>query len=150
MAATRNMRSAAAPAPDWQERTRRHPSPAPPLRVVGRRRHVRAESRRARAMLALAVVVLVFAIFFVGLGQNLLGTQQMRLDGLQQALTTADQTNQNLLLERAQLAAPARVLELAELHLGMVSPGSVVYLTPAPVGQTVAERTKEAGLAARG
>jgi len=101
------------------------------------------ERRRARAMLLLATVFLVGGIFVVGMGQNLLGTQQIRLDYLQSHLASATQTNENLLLNRAQLEAPARILQLAEHRLGMITPQSVVYLTPVIPGPTVADKGKE-------
>ncbi len=99
--------------------------------------------RRARAMLLLSAVLLVGGIFVIGMGQNLLGTQQIRLDYLQGQLASATQTNENLLLSRAQLEAPARILQLAEHRLGMITPRSVVYLTPVAPGPTVAGQGKE-------
>lgn len=127
-------------APDLAEATerRRRLTVVPPHRVdraVGR--------RRARAMLLLASAFLVGAIFVIGMGQNLLGTQQIRLDYLQGQLASATQTNENLLLSRAQLEAPARILQLAEHRLGMITPNSVVYLTPVLPGPTVADHGKE-------
>jgi cell division protein FtsL len=94
-------------------------------------------------MVVAAVVVVVGTIFVIGMGQNMLGTQQIRLDTLQQELASATQTNQNLLLSRAQLEAPARILQLAQQRLGMVTPRNVIYLTPVTTGPTVAEKTKE-------
>ena len=99
--------------------------------------------KRARAMLLLATVFLVGGIFVIGMGQNLLGTQQIKLDYLQSQLASATQINENLLLNRAQLEAPARILQLAEHRLGMITPRSVVYLTPVLPGPTVAGQGKE-------
>jgi cell division protein FtsL len=90
-----------------------------------------------------AAVVVVGAVFVIGLGQNLLGTQQVRLDLLQQQLAAASQANENLLLDRAQLEAPARILQLAEHGLGMVAPKSVVYLTPVSPGPSVSDEGEE-------
>jgi len=94
-------------------------------------------------MLLLATAFVVAGIFVIGMGQNFLGTQQIRLDYLQSQLASATQTNENLLLNRAQLEAPARILQLAEHRLGMITPQSVVYLTPVLPGPTVADKGKE-------
>ena len=94
-------------------------------------------------MVVAAFAVIVSTIFVIGMGQNMLATQQIRLDALQQELASATQVNQNLLLNRAQLEAPARILQLAQRQLGMVTPKSVVYLTPVATGPTVADRGKE-------
>lgn len=114
------------------------------LRVVSPRRINAARRRRqARALILVSITVIVGSIFVIGMGQNLLGTQQIRLDSLRQQLSAATLTNENLLLSRAQLEAPARILQLAEHRLGMVTPQSVVYLTPVKTGPSVANKAKE-------
>lgn len=134
MAATSAAR--AIPAPD---RAAERPPQAAPRR--------RAKRRRARLMVVCSLVLIIGAVFVVGLGQNLVGSEQIRLDSLQQQLTTARQANENLLLQRAQLAASARILQLAERKLGMVNPSQVIYLTPVATGKTVAEASREAARA---
>lgn len=111
--------------------------------VAPERAGVHLGRHRARVMVVVAISMLVGGVFVIGMGQNLLGTQQIRLDYLQQQLASATQTNENLLLSRAQLEAPARILQLAEHRLGMVTPRSVIYLTPVTTGPTVADQGKE-------
>jgi cell division protein FtsL len=120
------------------------------LRVVSKRELKAAiEFRRARAMILLAAALFVTALFIIGMGQNMLAMQQIRIDTLQQRLTTATQKNENLLLTRAQLESPSRILQLAQHQLDMVTPPSVVYLTPVATGPTVADSGKESIGAAR-
>lgn len=120
------------------------PKKKPGLAVVSKRK-IKAQARRHRTRMMLFLVAGVFAValFFIGVGQNLLGTQQMRLDNLQQELNVATQKNANLLLTRAQLSAPAHILQLAQHNLGMVTPLSVVYLKPVATGRTVEQTGKE-------
>ncbi len=119
------------------------------LKVVSARRIKAAtQRRRARALLIAAGTFVVLAVFTIGMAQNMLGTQQVRLDNLRDELTAATQKNQDLLLKRAQLEAPARILQLAEHRLGMVTPKSVVYLTPVTTGPTVADSERGSSVAA--
>lgn len=86
------------------------------------------------------ICLFVVAVLVVGVGENLLGTQQVRLDNLQQQLTAASQRNANLLLQRAQLTAPAHILQVAEHSLGMIMPTSVSYLKPVSTGPSIGQR----------
>ncbi len=118
-------------------------TPRGPRALTKRELRAALDFRRARAMLLLSGVIFIGGIFIIGFGQNRLATQQIELDNLQQQLNSATQHNADLLLTRAQLEAPARILQLAERRLGMVTPRSVVYLTPAATGPTVGSSGKE-------
>jgi Tfp pilus assembly protein PilN len=104
-----------------------------------------AQRRRARVMGLVAALIVVGALLVVVTGQALVASQQVRLDNLQADLATATATNENLQLTRAQLSAPAQVLQEAQHRLHMVSPKSVVYLPPRAVGMTVGQAAAEGG-----
>jgi hypothetical protein len=72
-------------------------------------------------------------------GQALVASQQVHLDNLRSQLQSATATNDNLELQRAQLAAPQQLLQIAENKLRMVSPAGVTYLRPVNPGPSVAE-----------
>lgn len=100
----------------------------------------RRTSRRARVVAALAGLVVAGALGAVAASQSLVASQQVRLDGARQQLATAVAQQEQLLSTRARLAAPARVLQIAEADLHMVSPTQVTYLSPVPVGPTLGGR----------
>ncbi len=105
----------------------------------------RAERRRIRVLVALGALALGVALFVVVVGQTVVASQQVRIDTLNQALANAVARNQDLQLTRAQLAAPARILQLAEHDLGMRAPAGVSYLTPVDPGPSVAAVGATAG-----
>jgi len=136
MAIARSARAVSAPS-TARARTARKPERAR-LGVVGpaalQRRRMR---RRARAMLAGAVVIVAGTLVLVAGGQALVAAHQVSLDATEQALAQGVARNQNLQLTRANLASPARVLEIAEQRFGMIVPRSITYLAPVNPGETV-------------
>ena len=91
--------------------------------------HLSSSARRRRALIlsVLAAVLVLGTLLVIAAAQAIVASQQIRIDGLQQSLSTATATNENLQLERANLTAPEHILNIAE-HLGMVVPTSVIYL----------------------
>jgi cell division protein FtsL len=87
-----------------------------------------ARRRRARILAVLAAALVLGTLLAIAAAQAVVASQQMRIDGLQQSLATATASNENLQLEHADLSSPARVLVIAERHLGMIVPKSVTYL----------------------
>ncbi len=119
-----------------------------PERHSTRQRRVRTESpvqllkqhqhiRRARMVVFGAAALIVAALLLVAIGSALVVSQQVRLDSAQQALAASSTYNTDLQVQRAELAAPTKVLKVAQTKLGMVMPKSVVYLVPVKVGPTV-------------
>jgi len=131
--------TAAAPAQPAGQPARRHAGGARSrLTVVDPRRlRLRARQRRARVLVAAAAVVALGSLGVVAAGQALVTSQQVRLDNLHQALSAAVAQDQDLQLSRAQLAAPSRILDVAERELHMVAPASVTYLVPVNPGPPV-------------
>ena len=114
------------------------PSRRPRLRVVNAKQlREQHKIRRARLMIGFSALLFAGALLFVAAGQAVVVSQQLQLDNAQQQLSTASSTNTNLQIERASLDSPARILQLAQHKLGMVTPTSVVYLVPVKVGPTV-------------
>lgn len=97
----------------------------------------RSATRQARALGVLAGVVVAGALGLIAATQSLVASQQVRLDGARQQLATAVANEQQLQATRARLASPARVLQIAEADLRMVSPAQVIYLAPVPTGPTL-------------
>jgi cell division protein FtsL len=93
--------------------------------------------RRTRLVVFGALAILVAAMLLVAIGSALVVSQQVRLDSAEQALEAASTRNTNLQVQRAELASPTRVLEVAQTKLGMVTPKSVFYLVPVKLGPTV-------------
>jgi cell division protein FtsL len=108
------------------------------LRLLGASQLSRHQhARRARVVVFSAAGIIVVALLFVAAGSALVVSQQFQLDNAQQELTTAANRNTNLQLQRAELASPTKILEVAQKKLGMVTPPSVTYLVPVKLGQTV-------------
>jgi cell division protein FtsL len=99
----------------------------------------RTQRRRARAMGLLAAVVVVFGLLVVVTGQAQVASQQVRLDNLTTELQSASALNENLQVQKAELSAPAAVLQIAEHRIHMVAPASVTYLNPLDPGPSVAQ-----------
>jgi len=133
--------SAPRAAPASRERTAgapavRQETGAPAFRVLtARDLAARAKRRRARAVYVGSGVVVIGSLLAIAIGEALVSSQQIRLDQLEQRLSAAVAQNQELQLERAQLASPARILDLAKRQLGMVAPSSVTYLPAVLPGQ---------------
>ncbi len=118
-----------------------------PQRNVPSPRHVRTrppvrpkqhhQVRRARLVVFVAASVVVASLLLVAIGSALVVSQQVRLDSAEQALAASSAYNTDLQVQRAELAAPTKVLHVAQTRLGMVMPKSVIYLVPVKVGQTV-------------
>jgi hypothetical protein len=113
-------------------------SPRPALGVLDRR-HVldRARRRQARALCLLSGGLLAGALTVAAAGHAMLAATQLHTDSMQAQLASATATEQNLLVLRAQLETPSRVLNLAEHRFKMVAPTGVTYLQPVNPGMSV-------------
>ena len=101
----------------------------PKFRVVtARDLAARSRHRRARAVVACAGMLVIGSLLAIAVGQALVASQQVRLDAMHQQLSAAVASNQELQIQRAKLASPARILDLAKTELKMVTPSSVTYL----------------------
>jgi cell division protein FtsL len=118
--------------PERHEPRHRRVRPEFPVRETQHQR-----IRRARLVVFGAAAVIVAALLLVAIGSALVVSQQVRLDSAEQALAASSSHNTNLQVQRAELAAPTKVLQVAQTKLGMVMPKSVVYLVPVKVGPTV-------------
>ena len=108
-----------------------HPANRARLEVLGRAElEDRRLRRRARFVWAAAAICVAVALVIVAAGQAFVAAQQVHLDRTQEQLATSVAKNQNLLLTRAQLESPTRILSFAEHELGMVVPSHVTYLVP--------------------
>jgi cell division protein FtsL len=94
-------------------------------------------------MIAVAVLSVAGALITVAAGQAIVADSQVHLDTINQELSSALAQNENLQLSRAKLAAPARILQLAEERYGMVVPRSVTYLAPLDPGRSVIESARK-------
>jgi len=110
------------------------------LDVVDRRLAAsRSIQRRANVLRGLGVLFVVGALGVTAAAHTFVASDQQRIDTLQGQLTQALSEQQDLQLSRAELESPVRVLAIAQGQLGMVSPGSVLYLTPVDPGPSVAQ-----------
>lgn len=108
----------------------------PPLRVVpGNQPRRRPGNRRARVLVA-AIALLIAGGMFATVGAQVVLTQrQLRLDQMNQNLSQAQLTNDQLALQVAKLESPSRIVSQAETKLHMAPPTQVIYLRPgAPPG----------------
>ncbi len=114
------------------EPLRRPPAPGarPHLRVVG------AGERRERRLTRLvtgALIVAVFAgLFAIVATRVVLAQGQVTVDRLTASVEAKQAARQDLRMTVAELEAPARVTAAARQRLGMVTPATVIYLTPLP------------------
>lgn len=113
------------------------PAPAPkrpPLRVVQpgeRPRRVPSAKRNSRLLVASAVM-LGGCLFFGLVAAHVVLTQnQFQLQRAQRQAAQEQARYERLRAQVAELESPARVVAAAQERLGMVSPASVKYLTPA-------------------
>jgi cell division protein FtsL len=110
----------------------RRPQPAQraPLRIVAPP-DPEAGARRRRRVVAGALAGLACAGLFAIVGVRVLLAQgQGPVDKLESEVTSAQAENQRLRLDVARLESPARIVNEAQTHLGMVPPAAVVYLPP--------------------
>ncbi|MHB1781355.1 MAG: hypothetical protein ACYCTE_01495 [Acidimicrobiales bacterium] len=113
------------------------------LRVLDQRQLARRQQqRRGARLVALSVTIVVAALLAVAGAQAFVAERQLRIDALQQQLTSAVSESQTLQLARAELSSPSRVLAFAEHRLKMVAPSSIDYVQPVVVGPTVAETAR--------
>jgi cell division protein FtsL len=113
---------------------RRAPVAAPTLprhlRVVDPR-EVRAR-RRARVLTGLLVGLSCLGLFAIVTLRVLLAQGQAEVDRLETSVDAAQTAQQDLRLTVAELEAPAHIVAAARQRLGMITPATVTYLTPAP------------------
>lgn len=101
----------------------------PSLSVLDRKALAeRARRRRERLLLAVSGLLVTGALGLAAGAQGLVTSQQLHLDHLDQQIAAAIARTQSLELSRARLAAPSRVLDIAENQLHMVTPSQVTYL----------------------
>lgn len=99
------------------------------LRLVERAARTPLQRRRRRRYLLTGAVSLTLGVVFALVYLHvLLAQRQFELNRLQAEDIQAQSTYQQRRLEVAQLAAPSRIIAVAEGHLGMVQPTSVTYL----------------------
>ncbi len=110
-----------------------------------RRRPVR-ESRRLRPVspprprrspavpVLVGVGIVLVALFALAAMHALLISGQVHLDAMRRDVASEHEQIRRLELREAELESPGRVLDAARQRLGMVEPGEVGYLLPAPVG----------------
>jgi cell division protein FtsL len=129
MAPTR-VRRPVDPSPDAQRRLRATPAPKPDLKVVPAPASKHRFGRRVLVTMAIAAALLTpFALVLVHVE---LTANQLHLTSLQTKGDDAQAQYEKLRLQVAQLASPSRVVANAQ-QLGMVTPTTITYLTPAPV-----------------
>jgi cell division protein FtsL len=114
------------------EPLRRAPAPAarPHLRLVGA-----GELRRRRVarLVTGALIVAVFAgLFSIVAMRVLLAQGQVEVDRLTASVEAKQAARQDLRMTVAELEAPAQIVAAARQRLGMVTPATVIYLTPLP------------------
>ena len=106
--------------------------PVPGGRVPGGSAPGGPKPRHLGRVIAFGVFVVVSLCMFGVVGVHALLTQdQFRLDGLQHQLASVSSRHQQLAGEVAQLAAPDRIISVAEHDLGLILPASVTYTAPA-------------------
>lgn len=104
-----------------------------PLSVLDRKALAeRARRRKARLLLALSGLLVTGALGLVAAGQALVASQQLHLDDLNRQIASGVARTQHLQISKAKLAAPSRILGIAEHRLHMVVPSHVSYLSPVP------------------
>lgn len=90
--------------------------------------------RRLRALGGFAISVVVIVLFGLATFNAVIVQQQRTVDELNNELTAATATNDQLRVQLTQLEAPDRIVREAKEALGMVSiePSKVTYLTSPP------------------
>jgi hypothetical protein len=120
----------------------------PDLGLIDRSHAVARRLRRqARALIALASLCVAVPLVAAAVGHAVVASDQVRSDALQTELAQALQVQQDYQLQKAELVAPTRILTIAETHLHMVTPNSILYLAPVNPGESVAQAHERAGAA---
>ena len=126
-------------------------APRPKLDVVDRRlRASRSTRRQANVLKAIGAMFVVGAFAVTAAAHTFVASDQQRIDTLQGQLSRVLAAQQELQVSRAELESPSRVLAIAEHQLGMVSPGSVTYLSPVNPGPSVEQAGAQASKSAAG
>jgi cell division protein FtsL len=142
------VRQPASPTPETPEK----PRPPDHLRVV-RRGELSARQRRRRTRFAVMTTGLfVVAVLFGLVGLHvMLAQNQFRLDRLNGQAGAEQARYERLRLQVDQLESPQRIIATAQQKLGMVTPGSVTYLTPsAPLPASTSSSTRGSSATAAG
>lgn len=114
------------------EPIRRAPAPATPVRPYLRLVGAGEPKARSTRIVTGALVVAVFLGLFAIVALRVMLVQgQVEVDRLSAAIETDQAVQQGLRLNVAQLEAPAQIVAAARQRLGMVTPVTVTYLTPA-------------------
>lgn len=124
-APTRTAPRPTAPAPSRPERT------AAPLRVVTDAELQEFRRRaRARRLLAAAGTLVALGLFGVVIAHVMLMQGQFELQQLQQRSAASQAEYDRLRLQVSELESPDRIVEAAQVKLGMVAPRTITYLAP--------------------
>lgn len=110
---------------------RRTTKKRPQLRVVrrhGRSLIKRSGSRRTAPWLIISVIAVVGIISGVLLEQVVLAQSAFKLDAINDRLAAAEEQQEELLAEIAELESPGRIERYARAHLGMVDPTTIEYI----------------------
>ncbi len=121
------IRPLSAPEPDRPRRPGR-----PELRVVDPDElSPAARRRKARILATLAALVVTGSLFGVTAFHTVLMADQGDIDALARRVAEQQARYERLRLEVAELESPDRIVREAR-DMGMVTPPTVVYLTPSP------------------
>ncbi|MHB8219596.1 MAG: hypothetical protein ACYDHU_04640 [Acidimicrobiales bacterium] len=106
------------------------PAIRPPLRVVDRREGRRGARRAAprRLSMVVALGMVVASLVAVVSGHAMLAQGQIRLAGVQSAISGAQNVQRQDVLTVSMLEAPSRIVGEAQKQLHMTSPTQVVQL----------------------
>ena len=124
-APTRSAPRPTAPAPS------RPPTTGTPLRVVTDAELQEFRRRaRARRLLAAAGMVVALGLFGVVIAHVMLMQGQFELQQLQQRSAESQAEYDRLRLQVSELESPDRIVDVAQVKLGMVAPRTITYLAP--------------------
>lgn len=124
-APTRTAPRPTAPAPSRPQTT------GAPLRVVTDAELQEFRRRaRARRLLAAAGMVVALGLFGVVIAHVMLMQGQFELQQLQQRSAESQAEYDRLRLQVSELESPDRIVEVAQVKLGMVAPRTITYLAP--------------------
>ena len=110
---------------------RRSTKKRPQLRVIrrnGRSLIKRSGSRRTAPWLILSVIAVVAIVAGVLLEQVVLAQSAFKLDEINERFAAAEEQQEELLAEIAELESSGRIERYARTRLGMVDPTSVEYI----------------------
>jgi cell division protein FtsB len=88
----------------------------------------RSGSRRTAPWLILSVIAVVAIVAGVLLEQVVLAQSAFKLDEINERLAVAEEQQEELLAEMAELESPGRIERYARTRLGMVDPTTVEYI----------------------